>query len=410
MQRSVLVVAALAAAAVAGGCRQGDEPPPGPTTPPDGTVSAPAGFAAYDSALIERGRLDPAWREWAERDRSTRTRAVRPTPTPPPGAPDTLTAAQGADAAAAERFDEISAETTNRRPRLPVGEPGGGPSVLHVQVLLDRANFSPGVLDGRWGKNTEKAVYWFQYDRGLEPTGQVDAVTYDLLVAASRERPAVEPYTLTADDLAGPFVDLPDDVYEKAELDCLCYESAIERLAERLHATPELLAQLNPGLDAGALQEGTTLWVPAVRDGTNAPEAGAVDRIVISKNGFYTQALAADGRILFHFPSTLGTDYDPTPDGEFHVTGITFEPHFHYQPELFHEVPDDDPTAMLPPGPNSPVGVVWIALSKPHYGIHGTPEPRTIGYTSSHGCVRLTNWDAELLAHHVARGTPVHFH
>jgi lipoprotein-anchoring transpeptidase ErfK/SrfK len=117
----------------------------------------------------------------------------------------------------------------------------------------------------------------------------------------------------------------------------------------------------------------------------------------------------ASGNVLAHFPSTLGEGYDPSPTGDFHVTGIATDPTFNYQPSLMAEVPDTRPTAKLKPGPNSPVGTVWMALSKPHYGIHGTPAPETIGYANSHGCVRLTNWDAERLASLVKAGTPVQF-
>jgi lipoprotein-anchoring transpeptidase ErfK/SrfK len=132
-------------------------------------------------------------------------------------------------------------------------------------------------------------------------------------------------------------------------------------------------------------------------------------RIVISKKEFWTHLVDSSGKVIRHFPSTLGAGYDPSPTGEFHVTGITRNPAFRYDPKLFAEIPDTRPTAKLRPGPNSPVGVVWIALSKPHYGIHGTAAPESIGYQSSHGCVRLTNWDATALADLISTGTPVTF-
>lgn len=365
-------------------------------------ISVPSGSERLDSASLEAGRLDSARRQWAERDRRLRRH----------GRAEGLHPGAGTamDTFPAETFEEIAFGSVNRRPHLPVRKSGGGPSALHVQILLDRAAFSPGILDGRWGKNTEKAVYWFQHARGLEPTGTVDAATYEQLVAAAPVGAPVVQHTLTEDDLAGPFTSIPDDPYEKAELQCLCYESPLEKVSERFHSTPELLARLNPGIDLDDLRAGMTLWVPNVAGaGARAAPAGRVARIIISRQGFYTQALDADGNILFHFPSTLGSGYDPSPTGEYHVTSIIRDPHFHYQPSLFHEVPDEDPEAMLNPGPNSPVGVVWIGLSKPHYGIHGTAEPQTIGYTSSHGCVRLTNWDARHLAEHAPRRTPVEF-
>jgi lipoprotein-anchoring transpeptidase ErfK/SrfK len=136
---------------------------------------------------------------------------------------------------------------------------------------------------------------------------------------------------------------------------------------------------------------------------------GPIARLIVSKKGYWIHAVNASGTILFHFPSTLGAGYDPSPTGDFRVTNIAWNPAFHYQPTLFAEVSDKKPEAHLAKGPNSPVGVIWMALSKPHYGIHGTSSPETIGYANSHGCVRLTNWDATELGHIVSKGTPVVF-
>ncbi len=397
--RRLAACAALAALAALAGCAEDGGDRAG------GDVSVPvADEGRFDPGELESGRLDPSWRAWADRDRAGRgggrVRAGDAAAATGPSA--------GPDTAGVETVEDITPATANRPPKLPL-RGTGGPSVLHVQVLLDRAGFSPGAIDGRWGKNTDKAVYWFQHEHGFEPTGRVDAGTHARLAEAAGAGSAVTPYTVAAADLDGPFVALPDDVYEKAELDCLCYESPLERLAERFHATPELLERLNPGLPPDSLAPGAMLQVPDVRRDGGGPAGPDVARIVVSRNGFYTQGLAADGRILYHFPSTLGSQYDPSPSGDYRVTAVTFDPHFHYQPELFHEVPDEEPTAMLPPGPNSPVGVVWMQLSKPHYGIHGTSEPQTIGYTTSHGCIRLTNWDARFLARHTKPGTPVEF-
>ncbi|MBI4409122.1 MAG: murein L,D-transpeptidase [Gemmatimonadetes bacterium] len=373
-----------------------------------GDVSTPfADDDRYDPAVIERERTEASWRRSAERDRAARGGA-------PDGASQNAGDPEGDGAvlqpAAArdepETLAHITAAAVNAPPRLPL-RGGSGPSVLRIQILLDRVSFSPGILDGYWGKNTEKAVYWFQHAHGLEPTGRVDDATYARLRELAEDGEPVMLYGLSADDLRGPFVSIPRDIYAQAGLRCLCYESPLELVSERFHSTPELVAQLNPGVDLGRLEEGRTLWVPNADEAP--PPAGRVARIVVSRRGFYTHALDAVGRILFHFPSTLGSRYDPSPDGRTRVVGIVRNPHFHYQPKLFSEVPDHMPEAMLQPGPNSPVGVVWIALSKRHYGIHGTREPRSIGYTSSHGCVRLTNWDARLLARHAAKRTPVEF-
>lgn len=281
-----------------------------------------------------------------------------------------------------------------------------GPDVLRVQVMLDAAGFSPGIMDGHWGHNSATALRSFQAASRLRPSGALDEPTLQQLLRATGGRAPIVPYSVTADDVKGPFTTIPESPYEQAELDCLCYESAAEALAERFHSTPELLAQLNGVPRLAPVRAGQRLWVPDVR---RPDSAGAVARLVISRRGGFTQGVTADGSILFHFPSTLGNQYDPSPSGRFTVSRIALDPEFHYNPKLYAEVPDWKEDAMLQPGPNSPVGTVWIALSEPHYGIHGTAHPETIGYASSHGCVRLTNWDARWLAEHVAEGTPVEF-
>lgn len=414
------------------------------------TISVPSrDYYRYDPASVQSQRLDPSWREYAERDRQRR-RGVAPQapaaptvpappqppltsdlgvdptqPPPPTGAEARRPAGTGTPAASgAESFETISAQSLQAAPTLPVPEEGGGSTALRVQILLDRARFSPGILDGYWGKNSAKAIYWFQEAKGLNLTGQVDRATWDALSrAAGPQRPFLRQITLTAEDVQGPFTPIPEDVYAQAELDCLCYASPLERIAERTHSSVELLQQLNPQADLENLTQGATLWVPDVppiipgQAGTapsQAPSgqpalAGRIERIVISKKGFYLHAVDGQGNILFHLPSTLGSDYDPSPGGEHKVTLVKRDPDFHYQPKLFHEVPDTDKEAFLPAGPNSPVGLVWMQLSKPNYGIHGTAVPETIGYTSSHGCIRLTNWDALFLADQIQPGVEVEF-
>lgn len=409
--------------------------------------SVPIGAAEYDTATLEQGRLDPAWRQYAERDRLERL-GTSPTPAPqgqPPlttgSEPPPPTGAEGSATATpptprragSESYEQISPDALAGNPALPLGQQGGGPSVLRAQILLDRARFSPGVIDGNWGKNTAKAVYWFQFAKGLNATGEVDRGTWDALSQAAGAGEPLARVQATAEDLEGPWVDpLPDDPYEQAKLECLCYSSPLELFAERGHATPELVQKLNPQVDFANLQAGTEILLPNVppmspegvssQSGTRATPAanrqgaqaapaagGQVARILISKQGFYLQALDAQGRILYHFPSTLGSKYDPSASGTLQITGIHPEPGFHYQPKLFADVADEKPEAQLPAGPNSPVGLVWLDLSKPHHGIHGTAAPETIGYTSSHGCVRLTNWDALFLAQHAKPGTQVLF-
>jgi lipoprotein-anchoring transpeptidase ErfK/SrfK len=273
-------------------------------------------------------------------------------------------------------------------------------------VQLDQAGFSPGIMDGHWGHNSTTAIRAFQAANRLPVTGTLDDTTRQRLAQRGAGRTPIVRYTVTAEDVKGPFRKIPESPYEKAKLDCMCYESAAEALSEKFHATSQLLAQLNGGTDLSSVRAGTELWVPDVQ---RPATAGALGRLVVFKRGGFMQGIDSAGTVLFHFPSTLGNQYDPSPTGEFKITRIARDPDFHYNPKLYAEVPDWKEDAVLKPGPNSPVGVVWMALNEPHYGIHGTADPHTIGYASSHGCIRLTNWDASWLADHVAAGTPIVF-
>lgn len=356
--------------------------PEGPREPPADAESAEVLWAPDDTltrAELEAGRLDDSWRD-----------AVRLGPPP-----------------AAREFplDTIAIPEEWRNLGRPVDERA---EVLRVQTLLDRAGFYPGVLDGRWGKNTEKAVWWFQVSEDLEPSGAVDSLTFERLQRAAGEPvETVVAHVLGAADVAGPFVAIPGDVYRQSRLRCLCYESLSEKLAERFHASIEVLAELNPGADLDALAVGDTLNVPAVEGA--APDPRPIERVVVSGLGSFVHALDADGRIVYHFPTTLGSQYDPSPLGQLTVVSVHPDPWFHYQPRLLSGVDKSKPDTHLPPGPNNLVGSVWIKLSEPHYGIHGTRDPAAIGYASSSGCVRLTNWNAMLLAGRVGAGTAVEF-
>lgn len=314
-------------------------------------------------------------------------------------------------------FSEGTVEATPRR--FPLKIPASGPVALQLQILLDRAGFSPGILDGAWGINARKAITFFAKPDDTErftgdsppPVTSLDASTYQRLRSAAPQKQLLRRYMITRSDLAGPFTTIPENVYEQAKLKCMCYSSPAEALAERFHTSPKFLAQLNPKVKIDDLKSGTTLLVPNVElDGSPMPQDTAIAaRLIISKKGFWTHVVDSNDRIIYHFPSTLGAGYDPSPSGDFRITDVTNNSAFHYQPKLFAEVPDSNPDAHLPAGPNSPIGVVWISLSKKHYGIHGTASPETIGYANSHGCVRLTNWDATRLSLLVESGTPVQF-
>jgi lipoprotein-anchoring transpeptidase ErfK/SrfK len=357
---------------------------------------------------IERQRFNASWLRLKSFQEAARQKAVAQQAAADQQAAVTATFVN------APKFSEtlkgLDPATMDKLPiQVPVKGDVSGPSILRAQVLLDRVNFRPGIIDGRWGKNSEIAVYWFQRQNNLPPTGDLDEASYRTLLMRGGSAPAIVRYTVTADDVKGPFVKIPEDVYEKEKLDCLCYESISEELGERFHATADLMAQLNPGIDLDSVGEGTQINALNVPPPLTADQPSAISKIVVSVAGNYLHALDGNGTILFHAPTTVGNKYDPSPDETLKIVKVAHMPRFHYQPTLFHEVPDSDPEAHLQPGPNSPVGLVWMALSKEHFGIHGTTDPDTIGYASSHGCVRLANWDARDLSYQVREQTPVAF-
>ena len=308
-----------------------------------------------------------------------------------------------------QSFKGLDANGINATPVLiPISGDISGPSVLRAQVYLDRAHYSVGVIDGRWGRNSAIAVWWWQQAHGIEATGDIDEATFRSLAAAADVVQPVVQHQLTADDVAGPFVQIPEEVYDQEQLKCLCYESLREKLAERFHASEEFLELLNPDVKFSDLQAGQSINVPNVRASLSADQHD-ISRVVISIAGNSFNGFDAAGNLIFHAPTTLGSQFDPSPSETVTVKKIIPDPHFHYNPKLYSEVPDDKPDAHLNPGPNSPVGVVWMALSKPHYGIHGTKDPDAIGYASSHGCVRLSNWDADEVRHRISEGIQVEF-
>ena len=329
------------------------------------------------------------------------------------------------------------AQSTGDRPKessgwVAPGTPGSSikGELFHAQVLLDVAGFSPGAIDGRAGSSQTEAIRGFQQANGLTVSGKLDAATKTALLRDNR--PSTVTVKLAAEDVGGPFTQpIPSKPEDQEKLDFLGYRNMLEKLAERYHTTPEAVVALN-GPD-NLIGVGQTLRLPNVvptsRDyaGANEKQAQLLaalnveakqpqgDYVVVDKTEgtlkvyqgeFPSGSAKPSGKLLAQFPVTTGSQHDPLPLGNWKVSTYSFLPPFHYQPDLFWDVSDEKEEHKLPPGPNGLVGVAWLDLSKDHYGIHGTPEPATVGKTQSHGCIRLTNWDALALASAVAPGTP----
>ena len=332
--------------------------------------------------------------------------------------------------------------------------------MMQAQVVLDRLGFTPGVVDGKPGLSTRNAVSGFQEANSLAVTGILDAATKAALMQF-QAIPATRVVTIPDDFAAGPFVKIPKAPEDQAKLPALGYESLDEKLAERFHTTVATLKLLNPaGRPAGApktvasaspsssptsspsatpnpnptdapvsiFSAGQQIRVPNVGGDAITSGAGSdaawqstlamlgvgseqpkAARIVVSKAKGTLKAYDASNKLIAVYTATMGSTHDPLPLGDWGITGIGHNPKFHYNPALFWDAKAGSEKATLPPGPNGPVGVVWIDLTKEHYGIHGTPHPETIGRAESHGCVRLTNWDVARLAQMVSTRTKVTF-
>lgn len=379
-------------------------------------------------------------------------------------APTAAVAANGADSMASQdpaTGQEAAADIPDSQQR----------PIMQAQVVLDRQGFGPGVIDGKMGISTENALQGFQEAHDLQVTGKLDQPTQQAL-AQWNNIPATRVVRIPPDWDSRDYQKIPDDPAEQAKLQRLGYESLDERLAERFHTTAEVLDQLNPNgqptgmnsaaptaggiataqgnataaeqaaaspsptpsasssgsgerstfhagqlvrvpniggdrIDPGKVQDKT--WQATLASLGIGTEQPHVTKIVVDKSGGWLKGYDQGGKLLAMFTVTTGSQHDPLPLGNWGITTISHNPHFNYNPDLFWDADDGDTKQQLPPGPNGPVGVVWIDLTKEHYGIHGTPEPQTIGRTQSHGCVRLTNWDAARLAQMIDTSTKVVF-
>ncbi|AQR61536.1 hypothetical protein BZG35_07620 [Brevundimonas sp. LM2] len=346
------------------------EPAQSPPTTPPTQASAPAGASGPLSAqAIERA----VW-----------------TPAEDPAAPAGAAASAQAPTAPG---DEGAAAAATTPPR---------PEIIRAQILLERARFSPGAIDGLGGDNTSQAVAAFEEANGLPVDGKLDDQVFARLIQGAGT--VMTTYAITAADIAGPFEpNIPTDLVAQSELNALSYRTPLEMLAERFHVTEGLLTALNPGVNFA--QAGQTLVVPAVAE---QPLPAAVTRIAIDKAEGSLRAFGEDGTLLAFYPATVGSTARPAPTGRLTVVGVAPEPNYTYDPSRV-SYDRGDKRVVVPAGPNNPVGSVWIDLSRDTYGIHGTPEPSKIAKTASSGCVRLTNWSAEQLAKAVKPGVEVIF-
>ena len=300
-------------------------------------------------------------------------------------------------ALAAPSPDEISSATYDGG-ALPDGQSA---ITAVVQTLLDRAGISPGVIDGYAGDMSTSAISALEAREGLEVDGEMDMEVWKA-IGGDGSDPVIRTYEVTEQDAEGLVDIIPEDYAKRAEMDSLGFVRLSEKLAERFHMDEDFLLALNEGLRI----------VPGVRISVMAPGepvTGEVVRVEVDKAAGRLRAMNAQGKVLADYPVGIGSDDNPSPSGAHEVVAVAPKPNYTYDPEANFQQGDNDEKLILPAGANNPVGGTWIDLSEPTYGIHGTPEPAKLFVSSSHGCVRMTNWDAEELSNMIQNGATVEF-
>ena len=332
---------------------------------------------------------------------------VTPKPTPPVATPMPVAELPPTNVVALPRTNvpaPIAKPVTNTPPDSVSGFPRSPRDVLEAQIALGRQMISSGSLDGVMGSQTRAALLAFQRQAGLPDTGELDSATRAALVL---EAAPLMSYVVTAGDLAR-LQPLSKTWLGKSQQTALDYESVLELVAEKGHASPNLVRRLNPGVNWSNVVAGTMVRIP---DETHAPPATKAAFAVISLGTKQLEVFDGQTNLLAHFPCSIAARVDKRPVGELHVTAIAPNPDYTFNPEVFPESPEAQQIKsklILPPGPNNPVGTAWISLDKPGYGMHGTPSPEQVGRTESHGCFRLANWNAEYLVKRVWIGMPVY--
>ena len=298
----------------------------------------------------------------------------------------------------AERVN--SAEWSGKLPSADSITPLG----IRVQVLLDRAHFSPGEIDGKFGENAKKAVRAFAEEQRLPTKGDLTQEVWQRL--AVDDRPVLTQYTISSKDVAGPFLqNLPSRMEDMKDLARLSYTSPRQELAEKFHMSEELLSALNP--DRHFDRAGIAIVVVDIADAT--PRSSQIEKVVVDKERQTVKAFDRTGNLVAFYPATVGSKKKPSPSGTLKVVGIDYNPTYGYNPDYHFKGVRSKTAFTINPGPNNPVGTIWISLSAEGYGLHGTAYSGKVSKAQSHGCVRLTNWDAEHLAKQVRKGTPVVF-